>query len=294
MNIKSLRIFVNVIEDGTLAMASARMNISQSAASRLIQILEDEFQVQLFYRDKKRLVPTEEGESFYPEALRILSSIAEIPTLFKQIKATNIRPLRIICHPRIVSGLVVPAMIQVAKLDPDIHMKLEVHPRRHLGRRILHDYYDVGISALPLPAEVVTPFHLAELEICVALPKGHALSSRAVLTTEDLIHEDYIALDDATLLRSVVDQELARTGKKFHLRHEVSSTAAALRLVGAGLGFTLTDKIGLDPVVADHLAIIPWSAQRKEKLGYFVSDNGAAHPARSLFIDSLQKVCAAL
>ena len=129
MNIKSLRVFINVMEEGTLAQAAAKMNLSQSAASRLIQILEEEYNVTLFHRDKKRLIPTSEGELFFPEALRILSSIDEIPTVFRQIKSERLRPLRIICHPRLLNGLVVPAMIQLARLEPHAGMKLEVHQR---------------------------------------------------------------------------------------------------------------------------------------------------------------------
>jgi DNA-binding transcriptional LysR family regulator len=294
MNIKSLRVFINVMEEGTLAQAAAKMNLSQSAASRLIQILEEEYSVTLFHRDKKRLLPTSEGESFYPEALRILSSIDEIPTVFRQLKSERLRPLRIICHPRLVNGLVVPAMISLAKREPKVGMKLEVHPRRHLGRRILHDLYDVGISALPLPVEGIQPQHLANLDVCVVVSKDHKLASRTSVTAEDLVGEAYIALDETTLLRKVVDDELRRSGQVLPITHEVSSSSAAIRMTIAGLGFTLTDRIGFDPKMADLLAVLPWTPNIQEKLGYFVSSGPTPHPMRDAFVECLQEVCAKL
>jgi DNA-binding transcriptional LysR family regulator len=294
MNIKSLRVFINVMEEGTLAQAAAKMNLSQSAASRLIQILEDEYRVTLFHRDKKRLLPTAEGELFYPEALRILSSIDEIPTVFRQIKSERLRPLRIICHPRLVNGLVVPAMIRLARLEPLVGMKLEVHPRRHLGRRILHDLYDVGISALPLPVEGVQPQHLANLDVCVVVSKDHKLARRASVTAKDLVGEAYIALDETTLLRKVVDDELMRSGHDLPVTHEVSSSSAAIRMTMAGLGFTLTDRIGFDPKMTDQLAVLPWKPNIQEKLGYFVSPGPTPHPARDIFVGCLQDICAEL
>ena len=294
MNIKSLRVFVNVMEDGTLAQAAAKMNLSQSAASRLIQILEAEYQVTLFRRDRKRLIPTSEGESFYPEALRILSSVDEIPFLFKQIQSNSVPPLRVICHPRLVNGLVVPAMIRFAKREPSVRMKLEVHPRRHLGRRILHDLYDIGISALPLPVKGMSPTNLAALDISVVIHKTHPLAKQPVLTASDLAAEDYIALDETTLLRAVVDDELARVGQSLVIKHEVSSSSAALRMAAAGLGFTLTDSIALDASMHENLAVVPLMPGIKEKIGYFLSTASTPHGSRDIFLDCLQEVSAAL
>lgn len=294
MNIKSLRVFINVMEEGTLAQAAEKMNLSQSAASRLIQILEDEYRVTLFRRDKQRLLPTEEGEKFYPEALRILSSIDEIPAMFRQMKSESIAPLRIICHPRLVNGLVVPAMTRLALRAPEVRMKLEVHPRRHLGRHILHDLYDVGISALPLPVESMQPHPLADLDVRLVVRRDHRLAARHALSAADLDDEVYIALDETTLLRKIVDEELTKNGKSLRVVHEVSSSAAALRLVIAGLGFTLTDEIALDRHMAEHLVTIPWKPSIREKLGYFVSQTANPHAARDLFAQCLHEVCGEL
>ena len=294
MNLKSLRVFVNVLEEGTLAQAAAKMNLSQSAASRLIQILEDEYRVTLFHRHKKRLEPTREGEQFYPEALRLLSSIDEIPAMFRQMKTENITPLRIICHPRLVNGLVVPAMIRFAGLEPEVRMKLEVHPRRHLGRRILHDLYDIGVSALPLPVDSMQPHHLAELDVQVVMNKNHRLAGRQDLSAEDLEDENYIALDETTLLRKMVDDELTKNGNSLSVMHEVSSSSAALRLVMAGFGFTLTDQIALDQNMVDRLAVIPLKPNIREKLGYFVSRTAKPHASRDLFTRCLKEVCTEL
>ena len=149
MNLRSLKVFVLVMEEGTLARAAARMNLSQSAASRLLQLLEDEFEIRLFLRDKKRLVPTREGERFFAEALRILGQIEALPDLVRQIRADAPEPLWIVAQTRIVNGLVLPAIAQFSEAWPDQPVKLEIHLRRDLGRRMINDRYDVGISALP-------------------------------------------------------------------------------------------------------------------------------------------------
>jgi len=64
MNIKGLRVFILTIEEGTLSKASERLNISPPAASRLLNLLEEDLGVPLFSRVKKRLIPTVEAEAF--------------------------------------------------------------------------------------------------------------------------------------------------------------------------------------------------------------------------------------
>ncbi len=292
MNLKSLRIFVNVMEEGTLARAAARLNLSQPAASRLLGLLEDEQGVFLFSRTRKRLEPTPEAEAFYPEALRILASIDEIPSFFDQVRKGDM-PLRIICHPRIVNGLVLPAMARLSKRLPDLRMKLEIHPRRDLGRRIMHDLFDVGISTLPLPVESLTPRHLHTTKLHVLLPKGHRLAARASLKTKDLTGETYVALDSNTVIRQIVDAELTSKGVELPVGHEVSAGAAAYRLVKNGLGFTFADPIALDPELDNGVVLVPWKPDTEVRIGYFLSRASHRKDRVDALIECLESVCSA-
>ena len=289
MNIRSLQVFVMVIEEGTLAQASAKMNLSQSAASRLIQILEEEYQTRLFLRERKRLIPTHAGELFYPTAVRILSSIKAIPGLLSEARVDNGVPLRILCHPRLISGLIVPAMIGFAGQEPHARMKLEVYPRRYLGQHILEDNFDIGVCNLPLPVRDIQVEVIANTAVQVLLPREHPLAGRDWLGPEDMVGSRYIALDETTLLRQLTDLEIVRMGQKMPVGHEVSSTAAAIGLVKAGLGFTLTDRGMVDRDLTGGLAQVPWRPATVMRVGCFLSKTPGRHPQTDLFRDCLIK-----
>lgn len=283
MNLKSLQVFVSVLEEGTLVKAAAKMNLSQSAASRLIQILEDEYETKLFFRDNKRLTATRAGEMFYPEALRILSSVRAIPALFEQINSESVAPLRIICHPRLINGFILPAIVAFIKDAPGVKLKLEVHPRRYLGQRILHDNYDIGVSNLPLPVEHFEAHAISKSAIQVLLPKSHALAARRSLSVDDLRAVPYIALDETTLLRQLTDLELARSGMSIEPAHEVSSASVALGIVRSGLGYMLTDSLMLDPQLREEVVLIPWTPVTHIQVGYFLNKFSKPHPYLDLF-----------
>ncbi len=291
MNLKSLKVFTLVMEEGSLAGASARLNLSPSAASRLLTLLEEEFDIQLFHRDKKRLIPTSDGEQFYPEAVRILSQIEDIPTMVGRIKTQTALPMRIICHTRVVNGLVLPAMKRLATEQPDLRMRLDIHPRRGLARRTMNGLFDICVSALPLPVEGVEPRVLASTRLHVALKRGHPLATCGKLSFHDLLDEPYIALDQSTVLRRFVDQELARQGLTMTIAHEVSAGAAAYRLVEMGLGFTLADPIALDPELAGRVALVPLAPSVRIEFGCIMENAGRPHAAAAAFEAVMKQVC---
>lgn len=292
MNLKSLRVFVHVMEEGTLARACQKMNLSQPAASRLIQIFEAEYGTQLFHRERKRLIPTREGEAFFPEAVRILASIDDLPAMFRQIETDEAPPLRVICHPRLVEGLIVPVMAELVRRVPSVKLKLEVHPRRYLGRRVTLGLYDVGVATLPLPDRNQATHFLASTDMTVALPEGHELAEKDWLEPADVASIPYLALEETTNMRAILDRELAKVDKRLEITHEMSISLPARRLVKEGLGFTFTDAITLSPDEAHGLAILPWKPRVNIEFGYFISDTKQPHKARDVFIDVLKELCA--
>ena len=119
INTKYLVAFLNVIDEGTVAAAADKMHLSQPAVTRLIQLLEQQVNVKLFYRDQRKLIPTPEAEVFYPEAHRIVSSIDEFPAFFREVRDSSLIPLRLICQLRTAPGFVTPALSAFAKRMPE-------------------------------------------------------------------------------------------------------------------------------------------------------------------------------
>ena len=265
MNLRSLRVFTGSMESGTLRAAATRMNLSQSAASRLLSLLEAELGVALFLRERRRLVPTAEAEALYPEALRILGQVEALPL----VVADAAPALRVICHPRLLEGLVLPAIARFVAAAPAgaRPVRLEAAPRRELARRVLAGRHDVAVATLPLPGVPVPDRVLGAAPLGILLPRGHRLCDRPVLGLADLVDEPYVALDETTVIRTVIDAALARSGATLARAHEVSTGSAAYRLVAAGLGFTFADRVALDPRLADDVTLVPWDVEARVEVG---------------------------
>ncbi|MEO9629445.1 MAG: LysR family transcriptional regulator [Paracoccaceae bacterium] len=288
MNLKSLRAFLHIIDEGTLVAASRNMNLSQPAVSRLIQLLEEEIGTKLFYRDQKSLAPTPEADLFYPEAQRVVSAIDDFPGFFQQLRDNTLVPLRILCQLRAANGLVIPAMVRFAKLYPDVRVALDVQPRHELSRSIQQAKFDVGVYVVPLQAKGIEVIEMREMPLQVLLPKGHRLAVRPYLTPKDMVEEKYVAVRRGLMAREAMDRVLARAGETLEVFHEVSGTAAAHRLVAGGIGFTFSDPTVLEPGFQDNTVLVPWQPEVKIGLGLFSPQNYTPHEATGAFLDCLK------
>ena len=72
MDIRQLRYFTAIVEEGTLTGAARRLNMTQPPLTAQLRLLEEELKCPLFTRDGKRLHLTEAGNHFYERAQRIL------------------------------------------------------------------------------------------------------------------------------------------------------------------------------------------------------------------------------
>lgn len=290
MNLRSLRVFVRVMEVGTLARAAAGLHMSESAGSRQLQLLELELRTSLFMRETKRLVPTAAAEALLPEALQILSQIDGLSSLVGAAGNPTRQPLRIVCHARVMNGLVLPAIVQLAKDRPGTEVTLDVQPRRDLGRRMMQGLFDIGVSALPSPTEGLEPIVLGSVPLGVLVAKDHPLAGRKKVDTADLNGLPYIALDETTVIRRMIDTTLAAAGQKLQVTFEMATGDAAYHLVRDGLGYTFSDRIALDPRL-DGIVLVPWTQSVTISYGLFVGAS-VRHAAVPLMQAALQRITA--
>ena len=72
MDIKSLKYFLTVVQEGTITRAAKKLCIAQPPLSRQIRLLEEELGVTLFLRGKKKIQLTEEGRFLKQQAEEII------------------------------------------------------------------------------------------------------------------------------------------------------------------------------------------------------------------------------
>jgi LysR family glycine cleavage system transcriptional activator len=85
-SINALRTFVTVVQCGSFTEAAQRLNMTQSAISKQIRLLEDHYSTKLLIRSNRQLIVTESGSAILPHAHEIFEQLYIVD---RQIKSQS-------------------------------------------------------------------------------------------------------------------------------------------------------------------------------------------------------------
>ena len=288
MNIKALKAFRITFAEGSIANASEKMHLSQSAISRLISSLEGELRLPLFYRKGRRLSPTPQAQAFYRQAGRILDNLDEIRRIADEIRDTQTERLRILTMPRIAPTLVSPAACRFLNDSPDVQLSLDVRTRRDAQEWLVGREYDLGIGALPINHPEIDTEVLIKVRAEAVLPINHPLTKKTEISAEDLATEPVVTLLPGLLLRTQMEDFFRSAGLEKSFACETASSQLACQLVSDGAGITLADALTASTLRPDRVVLRPIVPERWMSFGLIYPKKAELSETSQRFIGYLK------
>ena len=150
MDLRQARTFVTVAELGTVSRAAAQLRIAQSALSRQISSLENEFGIKLFDRVGRGLVLSAEGEQMLNSCRNLLSHADSVREQAQLLKRGDSGLLRVAASPQFIEGALSEFLLNYAQTFPNVQVKLTEaigwpdirglidNGRVHLGQNLAH------------------------------------------------------------------------------------------------------------------------------------------------------------
>jgi DNA-binding transcriptional LysR family regulator len=123
-----LRIFIAVVEAGSLSAAARRLNRAQSAVTYAVQKLENQVGTALFDRSSYRPTLSEAGHILLPMAQRVLDDVARFRSSALELSRGLEVQLRLGVAGGIPMNLVTPALADFRNAFPTVQIRLIVHP----------------------------------------------------------------------------------------------------------------------------------------------------------------------
>jgi len=243
MRLNRLQALRAVMETGSVTEASRRIHRTQPQISRLISALEDEVGFSLFLRQGRGLIPTQECLRFYESTRHILAGFEEVSRIADSIRNQQDAWLRILTQPYFAYSVTPTAIAEFARTHPRVRVSMEVRSRVDVGLWMSGQQFDLGVAALPIDFPGIRSRHFADVRLVIAMPEGHRLAAKEVLTADDIKDEPFIALRPFTLLRQCIDDLMEKQRLPLRLVMETSSGQSACQLAALGMGIALADPI---------------------------------------------------
>jgi DNA-binding transcriptional LysR family regulator len=240
LNQHQLEVFNAIVSSGSITAAARLLHISQPGVSRSLSSLERNIGFALFKRDRKRVVITPEGTSFYEEVRRSYLGLDRLAQAAKEIRELRRAHLRIASLPALSYGMVPSAIKVFLDRHPSMKITFEAHMSHHVVESVANQRVDIGIAqvASEYPGLKVHSSFRADC-VCV-MPIGHPYCDKDVIRIADLQTQPFVALPPHTMAGSQFDI-LSIDGQPMVPRMETLGTSAACAMVAEGIGLAIVD-----------------------------------------------------
>lgn len=290
-----LQLLREVARRGTIKAAAAAMDVTPSAVSQQLRILEAEAGVPLMERHGRRVRLTEAGEALVRHADAITAALdaaeSELAAAREGISGT----LRVAAFPTAARAILPSAIAILAGRHPGLRVTLrDLETRESLVALALDevdiavvDEYDEstrigerGIDLLPLLRD---PIHLA-------LPPGQR-GGGAALALADLRDDPWIMDTEASSIYQAALRACQRAGFEPHVRSNCKDYSVIIALVEAGLGVAVLPGLALRdrPMRATVVAIDP---PLERRVMVAVKPERRRHPAVAAMVEELGRAAA--
>ena len=269
MNTQQLESFIQVAENLNFARAAKALNITTSAVSRQISSLEEELDTKLLYRSTRSVTLTPSGILFLNDAKEITAKLQFASRKIKSQSETNIQIISIGCMNEADLCLLTKLLKKCRKQFPEIHPLLRIVPSRLILNMFIHDEFDLLFGFkddIPVRNEFI--YHeLDQISIYCALPFGHPLSQKKILSEKDLLSESIIIYNSHEIPFQVANIQN-------YLSHQFLPDAtyycenlqAMLTLIKAGYGFGILSGM---PFADAAIAYVPLDVDFTLSYGIF-------------------------
>ena len=192
MEMHQLRYFVAVAEELHFGRAARRENVSQPPLSLQIKKLEEELDVMLFERTKRRVAITPAGQAFLPEAKSILAATAHARLVTQKAHRGEIGQVQIgFVHSASLGYL--PALIgPFRQAFPEIEIRLHEMTVSEQMSALGKGRIDVGIVRSLLEDPGLVSFDVVSEPFCAVVPAGHWAAEQSSVELSGLAEEEFV------------------------------------------------------------------------------------------------------
>ncbi|WP_374424297.1 LysR family transcriptional regulator [Paracoccus sp. (in: a-proteobacteria)] len=127
--LESLKVFVRVVELGSITAGGRDLRMSPAVASNRIKELESRYGVRLLNRTTRKLVPTEVGRAFYENARRVIETLDEAEAVVSGFSGMPHGALRITAPLGLGRRLIAPLVPKFCDDYPGVELRLRLSDR---------------------------------------------------------------------------------------------------------------------------------------------------------------------
>lgn len=242
MELRTLRVFVEVVRQGSFSQAAKTVFATQSTVSKAVKQLEDEIGTPLLDRIGHRNTLTSAGEVVYRRALTMLAERDDLKAELDEMRGLKRGTLRLGMPPIAGSVLFAATFAEFHSRYPGIDVRLTEHGGDRLKEILLTG--EVELAGVLLP--VGDNFEWQELRdepLMAALAADHPLAGLESVNLDQLRQVPFVLFESGFALNRIVLNGCKQRGYEPEIVTRSGQVDFIIELVGAGIGVAFLPRL---------------------------------------------------
>lgn len=235
----SLKLFICVLEEGTIAAAAEREHIAAAAVSKRMSEIEAQLGTQLLVRTNKGISATAAGLALATMARRVLHELDEIAVQMQEYASGVRGHVRVFANISAITQFLPAEIKSFLEQYPQVQVHLEEKISTVITKAVAENSADIGIFTMEQHGLGLEEFSYHEDELVLITPVRHALSGHASLRMRDSLAFDYVGLHTGSAINRLLLQQANELNMSLRLRIQVTSYDALCLMVNSGLGIAM-------------------------------------------------------
>jgi len=236
MDTRFLQSFVAVVDCGSVADASRRLDLPATTVTQQMRSLEADIGCQLLTRVGRTVQPTVVGARLVDQAREVLRGVRELRSAASDT-GLPAGPLRLGATPTALMGMVPALLRRWMSAHPTVQIYIEPGTSSKLLERVVDGNLDVAILVHPIFAMPKTcEWRMLRSEALILLAPQEMIVRDPLLTAA---REPFILYDRKVVAGKMADEYLRSRGIKPKVRFELDGIEHIAQLVAEGFGVSI-------------------------------------------------------
>ena len=243
---RRLQVFHTVARLLSFTKAAESLHMTQPAVTFQVRQLEEYFNTRLFDRTHNRISLTEAGQRVYEFSDRIFALYSEMENAVSDMTG-EIRGILVIGASTTIAEYMLPALLGDFKDKyPDVNVHLKVSNSDGIVSMVENNDIDLGVVEAPVMNKNLVVEECRMDRLVAIVPPQHALSANKQVRLRELMDDAYIAREEGSGTREVIQDYLGELGMQpsdLHVAMELGSPEAIKGAVEAGMGVSIVSEV---------------------------------------------------
>ena len=284
MDTKRCKLFLTVVETGSMAGAAAKTGYTPSGIVRAVKALEGDLGFSLLYRNTRGIELTEEGKLVFPQLKELVYQSERVENLSDKIKGLETGEISVGTYFSTAANWLPPVIRSFQETYRHIRIHLEEGGNRELYTWLGERKIDCAISSYRNFKGDWIP--LRRDELIFWLSRGHEKAEAGSIPLADMVEEAYVH----TLPGLDTDTEFLFASEDIKIKPRYTSVDnyTTYRMVEAGLGFAVNNRLMAENWNG-NVAVVSMDPPHYIELGIAVPSLADASTVTKKFIDYVKE-----